>query len=169
MLAIKSYLEGTLVLTDSEITPYSELESREKKLQDAYCIFYLKLKGHDPETKEEDIIQTFLRLQEGTPLNKAEKINAYRGIFKDTFRITRETHPLFNFLGNDKRFRFRQLAAELLLLELEGDFENKVFALQKDGEITPPFLTKFGYHIVKQISKTEVPQNRNNESYQTTF
>jgi hypothetical protein len=127
LLTIKAYLDGQLDLSDSNITPYSELKSREKKLQDAYCVFYLKLKSHDPESKEEDIIQTFLRLQEGTPLNKAEKINAYRGVFKNTFKEVRETHPLFTYLGNEKRFRFRQLAAELLLLELEGDFENKIF------------------------------------------
>ena len=52
---------------------------------DSYCIYYLKLKSFDEESKEEDIFQTFLRLQEGTPLNKAEKINAYRGKFKETF------------------------------------------------------------------------------------
>ena len=45
-------------------------------------------------------------------------------------------------------------------------FENKVFALQKDGDITPPFKTSFGYHIVKRISKTEVPRDKNDEAYQ---
>ena len=127
LLTIKRYLDGTLDLSDTEITPYAELRSREKKLQDAYCVFYLKLKGHDPESKEEDIVQTFLRLQEGTPLNKAERLNAYRGVFKDTFKDIRNSHRLFTYLGTEKRFRFRQLAAELLLLELEGDFVNKVF------------------------------------------
>ena len=127
LLTIKHYLKNTLDLSDTDIIPYSELGSRDKKLQDAYCIFYLKLKSHDPESKEEDIVQTFLRLQEGSPLNKAEKLNAYRGVFKDTFREIRETHPIFDYLGNEKRFRFRQLAAELLLLELDGDFKNKIF------------------------------------------
>ena len=47
-------------------------------------------------------------------------------------------------------------------------FENKVFALQKDGDITPPFQTKFGYHIVKRISKTEIPPD-NNSSYLYTL
>lgn len=43
-------------------------------------------------------------------------------------------------------------------------FENNVFALQKDGDITPPFQTKFGYHIVKRISATEIPHDKN-DSY----
>jgi hypothetical protein len=129
LLTIQKYLTDSpqLDLTNTEIPKYGELDFREKILLDAYCVFYLKLKSHDPESKEEDIVQTFLRLQEGTPLNKAEKISAYRGEFKNLFRRVRETHPVFQYMGNDKRFRLRQLAAELLLLELEGDFQNKVF------------------------------------------
>jgi hypothetical protein len=152
LLTIKSYLEGTLDLSDTDITSYDELNRRDKKLQDAYCVFYIKLKSHDPESKEEDIVQTFLRLQEGTPLNKAEKLNAHRGIFKDTFRQTRETHPFFNYLGSEKRFRFRQLAAELLLLELDGDFYNKVFpALDLKTMIdgVKKYAKKIGKHKLK--------------------
>ncbi len=98
LLTVRNYLAGTLDLMESDIPEYSGLEFGEKTLLDAYCIFYLKLKNHDPETKEEDIVQTFLRLQEGTPLNKAEKINAYRGVFKDTFRSARES-SIFHLLG----------------------------------------------------------------------
>ena len=47
----------------------------------------------------------------------------------------------------------------------EPAFEDKVFALQKDGAITHPFQTQFGYHIVKRLSKTEIPQDKNNDSY----
>ena len=32
-------------------------------------------------------------------------------------------------------------------------FENKIFSLQKDGDIAPVFQTQFGFHIVKRISK----------------
>jgi len=127
LLTIKQYLVGKLDLSQADITPYEELTVQEKALLDAYCIFYLRLKSHDPDSKEEDIVQTFLRLQEGTPLNKAEKINARRGMFKDTFKSISQTHPIFSLLGKDKRFRFRQLAAEMLTLELEGDFKNILF------------------------------------------
>ncbi len=127
LITIRKYLNDEINLTNTEIVKYSELELREKTLINAYSVYYLKLKSHDPETKEEDIIQTFLRLQEGIPLNKAEKINAHRGEFKNTFRKARDTSPLFNLLGPEKRFRLRQLAAEMLLIELEGDFDNMVF------------------------------------------
>jgi len=127
LVTIQQYLNDSINLTGTDISKYSELDKQEKTLFDAYCVYYIRLKSHDPASKEEDIVQTFLRLQEGTPLNKAEKINAYRGAFKDLFREIREKHPLFSYLGNEKRFRFRQLAAELLTLESESDFTNKIF------------------------------------------
>lgn len=127
LLSIKKYIEGDLELKSTGLTAYEDLSSKQKFLTDAYSIYYLKLKSHDSESKEEDIVQTFLRLQEGSPLNRAEKISAHRGVFKDTFKETRDTHPLFVLMGSDKRFRLRLLAAELLLLELDGDFKNKIF------------------------------------------
>lgn len=127
LLTIMQYLEDRINLPTTDITHYTELNTQEKTLFDAYCVYFIRLKSHDPDSKEEDIVQTFLRLQEGTPLNKAEKLNAYRGKFKDTFREIRLSHPIFNYLGKEKRFRWRQLAAELLALELESDFKNKNF------------------------------------------
>ena len=127
LLTIKKYLSDKLNLDRSDIKPYSELEEDDKMFLNAYSVGYLKLKSHNPETKEEDIIQTFLRLQEGSPLNKAEKINAHRGEFKNTFKEVRDTHNIFNYLGKDRRFRLRLLSAELLHLELEGDFKHSKF------------------------------------------
>ena len=127
LLAIKKYIDGDLDLKDTDLVAYKDLDEKERFLINAYCIYYLKLKSHDPESKEEDIVQTFLRLQEGTPLNKAEKISAYRGAFKDAFKEARESNLLFTLVGGDKRFRLRLLAAEMLLLELEGDFDNRLF------------------------------------------
>lgn len=37
------------------------------------------------------------------------------------------------------------------------EFEAHAFALQKDGEITKPFASEFGYHILKRISASPVP------------
>lgn len=37
------------------------------------------------------------------------------------------------------------------------DFESKVMGLQKDGDLTEPFLTSFGYHIVKRMGFTPTP------------
>lgn len=117
LLTINKYLNGSLNLKGTDLIPYKDLNEEDKIFLDAYSVGYLKLKSHNTETKEEDIIQTFLRLQEGSPLNKAEKLNAHKGKFKDTFREIRETHKIFDFPGGDHRFRLRPLCAEFLFLE----------------------------------------------------
>ena len=40
-------------------------------------------------------------------------------------------------------------------------FESRAFALQKDGELTAPFETEFGYHIIKRLGHTPIPSDKN--------
>jgi peptidyl-prolyl cis-trans isomerase SurA len=47
----------------------------------------------------------------------------------------------------------------------DPSFQKKAFALQKDGEISLPFKTEFGYHILKRISATPVPSEKNDEAF----
>lgn len=35
-------------------------------------------------------------------------------------------------------------------------FEDAAFALQKDGEMTKPIMTQFGYHIIKRLEKKDI-------------
>lgn len=160
LLTIKKYLNGKLNLDKSGIKPYDELDEQNKMFLNAYSVGYLKLKSHNPETKEEDIIQTFLRLQEGSPLNKAEKINAHRGAFKDTFKTIREEHGIFGYFGNDKRFRLRLLCAELLHLELESDFNHSKFP---GLELATLKSTCVRYE--KEVSKTKITFFKGNLDY----
>lgn len=44
-------------------------------------------------------------------------------------------------------------------------FENMAFALQKDNEITVPFHTAFGYHILKRLGRTPIPNDKNDAEY----
>ena len=44
-------------------------------------------------------------------------------------------------------------------------FENHAFSLQKDSDISKPFETKFGYHIIKRISATPIPTTKNDEAF----
>ena len=160
LITIKQYLEDNLDLIKTNIAKYSELSLQEKTLINAYCVYYILLKSHNPKSKEEDIVQTFLRLQEGTPLNKAEKLNAQRGKFKATFRKIRETHPIFEYLGKEKRFRWRQLAAELLSLELESDFKNKIFQ-----SLDLPSMLSIVKKYEKDISASKVKFFKGNLDY----
>ncbi len=44
-------------------------------------------------------------------------------------------------------------------------FESHAFSLKKDNEVSPPFETEFGYHIIKRISATPVPSSKNDEAF----
>ncbi len=50
--------------------------------------------------------------------------------------------------------------------KFEFSFENEVFKLTRDNEISRPFLTPYGYHIVKRISQSPVPADKNDQGYQ---
>lgn len=47
----------------------------------------------------------------------------------------------------------------------EQDFEKNVFKLSKDGDYTKPFLTSFGFHIVKRLSVKENAADKNDPSF----
>jgi len=48
--------------------------------------------------------------------------------------------------------------------QYDPEFEKNVFALKKNGDISKPFLTTHGYHIVKRISITPVVTDPNNKT-----
>jgi hypothetical protein len=147
---IIKYIEDGINLSGTQLPYYSELEEADRTSFDSYCLYYLELTNNDAEDKEENIVQTFLRLQEGTPLNKAELLNAQRGKFKDAFRNIREKSEIFNHIGKERRFRFRQLAAELLMLELKTDFDNLIF---------PDLNKKSMLKVVKEYKST-LPESK---------
>lgn len=47
----------------------------------------------------------------------------------------------------------------------DASFENMVFGLRNEGDMSPPFTTAFGIHIVKCIRRVPVPADKSNTEY----
>lgn len=76
---------------------------------------------------DETTADIFLRLQEGMPLNTAEKLNAMRGKIRNVI-LDLSRHPFIKNTGiRDHRFAHRLLAAQIFKLELDADFETMSF------------------------------------------
>lgn len=57
------------------------------------------------------------------------------------------------------------LIPEFGTAKYDSVFEDHAFSLTKDGKISQPFETKFGYHIIKRISASPVPETKNDETF----
>ena len=54
---------------------------------------------------------------------------------------------------------------EFGIAKYDGAFEQAAFSLKKDSDISAPFQTEFGYHIIKRLSRSPIPANKNDEAY----
>ncbi|MDI6903083.1 MAG: DUF262 domain-containing protein [Methanocellales archaeon] len=113
--------------TSSEFTPefaekkYSELEQDRERYPGfiAHKITVAEISDVDDETTAD----IFLRLQEGVPLNTAEKLNASRGKMRNLI-VELSNHPLLGKTDlDDKRFGYRLICAQIANLELNCDLE----------------------------------------------
>lgn len=50
--------------------------------------------------------------------------------------------------------------------KFDDAFESQVFALQKDGDVSRPFSTSFGVHIIRRIQHTATPSDLSDNTYQ---
>ena len=49
--------------------------------------------------------------------------------------------------------------------KFELPFENKVFELKKDGDISKPIFTGYGYHIVKRLHQRNTPADKTDDAF----
>ena len=102
---------------------FKQLSARQQSQILNYKIYSLEL---NDSLTEEQTATIFIRLQEGTTLNTAEKVNAFVGMFKQSFTHAFMSNMKFFKHVDNSRFRGRLLAAQFLLLELESNFKNNV-------------------------------------------
>ncbi len=95
---------------------FEELDEDTKDRFEAYELSVVILRN----ASDDDVEEMFLRLQNGTTLNAAEKRNAMPGKMKDFVRKLSQ-HSFFQNCGfKNQRFAFDHVAAQMVLPELRG-------------------------------------------------
>jgi len=99
---------------------YNDLLEDFKDKFDSYTLDIVEL----ADATQDEVAEMFLRLQNGTTLKAAEKRNALPGNMKLFIRELAK-HDFFNNCGfKNRRFDFDQVAAQCMLLELNGGARN---------------------------------------------
>lgn len=125
--AIWEFFDGAYKLSeDSE--PLGEHDIANKAFSELHPEIKNRLHGHSlsfvilEEENEGEIEEMFLRLQNGSSLNSAEKRNAISGELRDFVRDTASTHRLFTGCVRfpDKRYAHHEIVAQMLRIEMQG-------------------------------------------------
>jgi len=109
-------------INDTEIADlhYEELPEDLKDRFDSYALDLVILE----DATLDDVEEMFVRLQNGSTLKAAEKRNALPGNMKAFIRKLKD-HAFFGYCGfKNRRFVFDQVAAQCMLLELNGGARN---------------------------------------------
>jgi Protein of unknown function DUF262 len=121
--AIIEFLNDGFALSPSITEELGGNPAKFSQLPDNYRAYIKEYKINSvivADIDEETTSDIFLRLQEGMPLNSAEKLNAIRGkMRKKAIEISQ--HPFFSKIGlSNSRFAHRYLAAQMLALSISG-------------------------------------------------
>ena len=68
------------------------------------------------------------------------------------------------FSGDNLSYQLGGVLAEFGIGKYEPEFEHIAYGLKKDGDISEPFATGFGYHILKRISRIPVSQTKDKKT-----
>lgn len=105
----------------------------------AFKLWYIPVR----EGNDEELSDIFLRLQEGQPLNKAERLNAIQSPMRK-FIIDISNHKKFGELKiQPYRFAHRYIAAQYVWHELNFNFSKEIFkSLPRYPELENMYLTE---------------------------
>lgn len=91
--------------------------------------------------------------QEKAVKEKADQVYAEAIAASSTFETLADKY------SEDKQtYKKGGVLPEFSIGKMVADFENAAFALQKDGDISKPVKTEFGYHIIKRLSREALPE-----------
>lgn len=126
-------IEGEAVAdkTFNKLSTKIQIELTSKSLDVTHLVDY----------SDDDVEDMFLRLQNGTPLNAAEKRHAWSGDVREVVtKLSR--HRLFSLAGfSNKRFGYEDAAAKVLHLQMSGEGADLKPASIKKTYDSNPHLT----------------------------
>lgn len=61
------------------------------------------------------------------------------------------------YSGDNLSYQLGGVLPEFGIGKYEAGFENTAYGLKKDGDISQPYQSSFGYHIIKRLSRNPIP------------
>jgi peptidyl-prolyl cis-trans isomerase SurA len=111
------------------------------------------------------VAQILFAIPQGDDLQK-EKAKKLADSVYNALQNGRDFSTLAKQFSDDRTtFMNGGLMPEFGTAKYDSVFEDHAFALKKDGEISRPFETKFGFHILKRITASPVPSTKNDNQY----
>lgn len=120
------------------IVKVTDIREAKGKMKAAHILFKTPLNATPEQEKE-----VLLKAQQ-----VYNDIKAGKGTFEEMVEKYSEDRQTFKKGGVLPEFSVGKMVLE---------FENAAFALQKDGDISEPVKTEFGFHIIKRISRESLP------------
>ncbi|MXY35351.1 MAG: DUF262 domain-containing protein [Dehalococcoidia bacterium] len=125
--AIWDFMENLFLLSDDSDPVQSfhlaglSFEDLHYTLKDRFMAYALSI-VEVSKAEDQEVEDMFLRLQNGVPLNSAEKRNAISGTVRDFVHETADSHRLMNksVPFENSRYSHDELVAQMLLIELRG-------------------------------------------------
>jgi peptidyl-prolyl cis-trans isomerase SurA len=68
------------------------------------------------------------------------------------------------YSGDNLSYQLGGVLPEFGIGKYEAGFENAAFSLKKDGDISQPYQSAFGYHILKRLSRNPIPPKADQKS-----
>ncbi|HEY4155707.1 MAG TPA: peptidylprolyl isomerase, partial [Puia sp.] len=68
------------------------------------------------------------------------------------------------YSGDNLSYQLGGILPEFGIGKYEAGFEHVAYSLKKDGDISEPFATEFGYHILKRIARIPAPDKRDKKT-----
>jgi peptidyl-prolyl cis-trans isomerase SurA len=88
---------------------------------------------------------------------KAETLKRTDSIYKAILNGADFAELARKFSGDNLSYQLGGSLPEFGIGKYERGFENTAFDLKKDGDISEPYASSFGYHIIKRIKRIPVP------------